>query len=65
MVPVHDRMPVIVAPADFEDWLTGNTDNALSLVRPYPAEAMQSWPVDRRLSRSVEEGADLVSPLDG
>jgi len=64
MVPVHDRMPVIVAPDDFETWLTADADTALSLIRPYPAEAMQSWPVDRRVSRSAEEGAGLIEAIE-
>lgn len=61
MLPVHDRMPVIVSPDDYEGWLTGEAD-ALGLVRPYPADEMQTWAVNKRVSRSGEEGADLVLP---
>lgn len=62
MLPVHDRMPVIVAPGDCETWLTGEPGHALNLVRPYRTEEMQAWAVSKRVSRSVEEGADLVRP---
>lgn len=62
MLPVHDRMPVIVSPDDYEAWLTGETDDALDLVRPYPTDEMQTWAVSKRVSRSSEEGADLVLP---
>jgi putative SOS response-associated peptidase YedK len=62
MLPVHDRMPVIVSPDDYEAWLTGEADDALDLVRPYPTDEMQTWAVSKRVSRSSEEGADLVLP---
>ena len=61
MTPVHDRMPVIVSPDDYAQWLTGE---AQALVRPYPIEAMQAWAVSRRVSRSGEEGADLINPVE-
>jgi putative SOS response-associated peptidase YedK len=39
--PVHPtRMVVILAPADYETWLHGSPEDALKLVRPYPAERM-------------------------
>lgn len=63
MRPVHDRMPVIVAPDDYEEWLTGDPGEAQTLIRPYISEDMKTWAVDRRVSRSGEEGADLVLPV--
>lgn len=40
--PVHpDRMPVILRPDDYELWLTGGEDDALSLLKPLPPEEMQ------------------------
>ncbi|WP_296891799.1 SOS response-associated peptidase [Thiobacillus sp.] len=60
MLPVHDRMPVIVAPDDYETWLTGEPDDVQGLVRPYPTDEMQVWAVSKRVSRSVEEGAELA-----
>jgi putative SOS response-associated peptidase YedK len=58
-------MPVIVAPDDYETWLTGEPDDVQGLVRPYPTDEMQVWPVSKRVSRSLEEGADLALPADG
>lgn len=62
MLPVHDRMPVIVSPDDYEIWLAGESSDALALIRPYRTEEMLAWAVSKRVSRSVEEGADLVCP---
>ena len=40
--PVHpDRMPIILAPDDYDQWMNGTTQEALELLRPYPAEGMQ------------------------
>lgn len=33
---IHDRMPVIIAPEDYETWLTGEAEEAVKLVRPAP-----------------------------
>lgn len=64
MLPVHDRMPVIVSPDQYEAWLTGEPDDALALVKPYPNGEMQAWAVSKRVSRSGEEGDDLIRPAD-
>lgn len=64
MLPVHDRMPVIVSPDNYEEWLTGESDVVQALVKPFPTEEMQAWAVNRRVSRSGEEGADLICPAN-
>ncbi len=33
---IHDRMPVIIAPENFETWLTGEAEDAQKLIRPAP-----------------------------
>ena len=39
--PVHPgRMPVILDPNNYEVWLHGSTEDALALLKPYPAEKM-------------------------
>ena len=41
-------MPVILAPEDYSSWLdagVSRTDRLLALLKPYPAEAMQLYPV--------------------
>ena len=44
---VHDRMPVIVKPSDYQRWLSTRTDAQLpvDLLRPFDAERMKAWPV--------------------
>jgi len=45
--PIHNRMPVILAPRDYERWLAP-ADPAhlpIDLLRPFPPEAMTMWKV--------------------
>jgi putative SOS response-associated peptidase YedK len=36
LATIHDRMPVIIAPEDYETWLTGDVEDAVQLVCPAP-----------------------------
>lgn len=37
----HNRMPVLLSPDDYDEWLTADVDDAFKLLRPFPAEQMQ------------------------
>jgi putative SOS response-associated peptidase YedK len=56
--PVHQRMPVIVAPGDFAAWLDPHSPLAdlHALLRPYPADAMTAVRVGRYVSNPRNEG---------
>jgi putative SOS response-associated peptidase YedK len=46
--PIHDRMPVILAEEDYNNWLDPSEKNPgayQSLLKPFPAELMQAYPV--------------------
>ena len=36
LAAIHDRMPVTIAPEDYETWLTGEAEEAAKLIRPAP-----------------------------
>lgn len=38
MMQVHDRMPIILEPPEYDQWTQGNPTEALSLIRPWPGE---------------------------
>jgi putative SOS response-associated peptidase YedK len=65
MAPIHDRMPVIIGPEDHAAWLDPQMpgQELSKLLAPYPAEAIEAWPVDRRVSSARVEGAELIEPL--
>jgi putative SOS response-associated peptidase YedK len=46
--PIHDRMPVILSPDDYGLWLDPDVEGAKrlqSLLRPYPADEMEAYPI--------------------
>ena len=45
VAPIHNRMPVILVPANYARWLDVEQPDAVELLRPYPAEAMTAYPV--------------------
>lgn len=64
MAPIHDRMPVLLRPADWAAWLDARTDVAqlAPLLAPPPSDAIRAWPVSRKVSRASEEGPELIQP---
>jgi putative SOS response-associated peptidase YedK len=66
MAPIHDRMPVILAPADWAAWLARDRQDPAALaplLAPADAATMQAWPVSRNVNRSSSEGEALVDAL--
>jgi putative SOS response-associated peptidase YedK len=67
MQPIHDRMPVILNPDSWEQWLSTterNVDSLLPLIRPYDSAHMQAWAVTRELNKVGARNDDgLTSPL--
>ena len=63
MEPIHDRMPVIVAPENWQAWLEAPAEEIGDLVAPFDSTAMQAWPVSRRVNKTGEEGADLIKAV--
>jgi putative SOS response-associated peptidase YedK len=47
---IHDRMPVLLEPADFAAWLGGEAGTGL--LRPAADDTLRMWPVSRRVNRT-------------
>lgn len=65
--PVHDRMPVIIKPEDYEQWLDSkemDIDRLQKLLAPYPAEKMQSHAVSRQVNNPSFDGDELILPAE-
>ena len=63
--PVHDRMPVILEPADYARWLDpalGALDELRALLRPLRAEAMTAYPVSERVNNAAFDDAACLAP---
>lgn len=64
--PVHDRMPAIVAPADYALWLDRDVRDPESLrrlLRPPADDALVLRPVSRRVNRPEFDDAECIAPL--
>lgn len=63
MQPIHDRMPAIIAPEHWQDWLAAPPEAVSHLLAPFPSEPLQAWPVDRRVSKASNDDPGLIEPL--
>lgn len=67
MSPIHNRMPVILAQADFERWLDPTLTNSKSLdplLVPCPNEWLTTWPVGRHVGNVHNDDARCIQPID-
>jgi putative SOS response-associated peptidase YedK len=60
---IHDRMPVILAPADYGRWL-GDEPDLRELLRPFPAAPMRMWPISTRVNKPENDDAAIVEPIE-
>jgi putative SOS response-associated peptidase YedK len=64
MRTIHDRMPVIVDPADFDEWLSGEPDAAAELLRPFPPDAMIAYATNPVVNNARNDAPECIEPLD-
>lgn len=66
MEPIHDRMPVILAPRDYDRWLEPGdpAHPPVDLLRPFAAEPMTAWPVDPRVGNVRNNDPTLLHPAE-
>jgi putative SOS response-associated peptidase YedK len=63
VAPLHNRMPVIIARKDYARWLNNSTPEQppLDLLRPFPAEQMTAWKVDKAVGNVRNDTAQLLA----
>lgn len=65
--PVHERMPVILSPKDYDFWLDASvqtSDRLLALLHPYPESQMQAYPVSSKVNSPRNDSPDCVAPIE-
>lgn len=67
MRELHDRMPVVLDPADHDRWMTTPPEEAPSLttlLRPAPDGTLEATPVSRRVNNPRHDDASCLEPAD-
>ena len=59
---IHDRMPVILPPSDYDRWL-GLEPDPRDMLKPFPAELMTMWPVSTRVNTPRNDDEDLIRAI--
>ncbi len=66
MEGIHDRMPVILSPDDYELWLEPEfhgQGKLLEMLRPYPADEMEAYPVSTVVNNPRNETAQCIEAV--
>jgi putative SOS response-associated peptidase YedK len=63
--PLHERMPVILAPEDYARWLDRGSSAAelKALLKPGPEESLAYVPVSPRVNAAAPDDAGLIEPM--
>jgi putative SOS response-associated peptidase YedK len=61
--PLHDRMPVIIAPSEYARWLDP-ANEPTDLLAPYPPDAMTWHPVSARVNAVRNDDPSLIEPAE-
>ena len=65
MKPIHDRMPVILSPVSYGEWMNPaitEPERLQPLLAPYPAPLMKKHPVRTFVNSPRNDGRDLIEP---
>lgn len=68
IAPLHERMPVILRPEQYDAWLDPaqrDTDALRALLQPYPADEMTFWEVPEDVNKATVNHPDLMKPGSG
>ena len=57
---IHSRMPVILDPLDYEDWMLADYRDVYDLMRPFPSADMHAWPVRSDVGNVRNQGPELI-----
>lgn len=60
---IHDRMPTILRPADYERWLGSEPDPHDFLIT-FPSEPMKMWPISKRVNSPRNDDEDWLAEVD-
>jgi len=62
--PVHQRMPLIIAPQDYENWLS-NTARAAEILKAKCSIKLDCYPVSSFVNKATNEDPRCIEPVAG
>ncbi len=64
--PLHERMPVILRPEDYDAWLDpqAKPDALQHLLTPFESEELVAYPVSRAVNNPRNDNPDLLLPVN-
>lgn len=68
MAQIHNRMPVILPPTAYEQWLDPaerTPDQLNGLLQPFPAGLMTAYPVSKLVNSPSNDSRELIEPAAG
>jgi putative SOS response-associated peptidase YedK len=63
---LHDRMPVILRPSDFQAWLNPDevaAESLIPLMKPFEPQAMDEYEVSKMVNRPAYDSPALIEPV--
>jgi len=67
MRPIHNRMPVILDPKDYDLWLDPEVKKSellQPLLRPYPTEEMMAYPVSKAVNKPSNDSTECIERVE-
>ncbi len=65
---IHERMPVILAPADYDVWLDPTCedwDRLQEMLKPFPSSELEAYAVGRAVNNPKNDFEQCVEPVEG
>lgn len=66
MQPIHDRMPVILTPDQFETWLdpqNQDVETLRAMLLPYQGADLETYPVSRQVNNPRHDTSELLEQI--
>lgn len=65
MAPIHNRMPVVIAPEAIQQWLASDERDVIdSLMKPAPESVLECYRVTKYVNNARNEGPECIAPAE-
>ena len=68
MAPIHDRMPVILEPENFDRWLDTSDDDAetaIELMQPAAEDVLEAFEISTDVNKVANDNLGMMEPIEG